>query len=320
LRITLVVPGLLSLPPDALAREATLSRIAAMSTVTEAADLDQALLADAAMQAAPAPLAALGAGIDVTGRWVTRADPVSIVVGREDARLHDVVDDLNDIERGTLVDLLNDHFSADGLSFASPRADAWFASMAAGQRVDFVPVRRAFDVPLRPLLPSGDDASRWRRWLTEAQMLLHEHPLGQRSRPVNAIWFHGAGRLPPSDRAPSLRGYAADGPAGDLVRGLVRLRDEQADRPTPIADIVASSGRDLAIVALSPVRNLEALAALAHDQLLPAIDAVDRSKVSSIKLIADGRDGAASWTVRRSSWFAQLRKRRTPFAVPSFIR
>ena len=320
LRITLVVPGLLSLPSDVLARDAALARLAAMSTVEEVADLEQAILADVSLQqAAPAPLAALGAGVDVADRWVARADPVSIVVGREDARLHDVVDDLSEAERATLVGLLDTHFSADGLAFASPRSDAWFASMRVPQHVDFVPVRRTFDVPLRPLLPSGDDAARWRRWLTEAQMLLHEHPLAERPRPVNAIWFSGAGTLPPLQRASKFRAYAADGAAGDLVRGLARLHDERADRPARIADIVASSDRELVIVASNAVRSEEALAAVVRDHLEDALDAVDRSNVSSVKLIADGGEGAASWTVQRASWFARLRKHRTPFVSPSFV-
>jgi hypothetical protein len=320
LRITLVVPGLLALAPDALARNATLSRIAALAMVTEETDLEHAILADASLQAAPAPLAALGAGVAVADRWVTRADPVSIVVGREDARLRDVVDDLSDAERATLLDLLGGHFSADGLAFAAPRADAWFASMRVEQQVDFVPVRRAFDVPLRTLLPSGSDAARWRRWLTEAQMLLHEHPLAQRARPVNAIWFSGGGTLPPLDRPASLHACASDGRAGDLVRGLASVHGARAEPLGPLTDSIASSGRERVLVATSPVRSEDALAALVRDHLVPALDAVDRSKLSSMKLIADGPAGAASWIVQRRSWLARLSRRRAAFAAPSFIR
>lgn len=318
MRITLVVPGLLSLPLDALAQQGPLSRIASLAMPALESDLDAALLADLSLDAAPAPLAALGAGIDVANRWAIRADPVAMVVGREDARLGGYVHDLDEAERTTLLALLNTHFAADGLTFAAPRADAWFATSAASHAVDTTSVELAAGRPLRSLLPAGRDAARWLRWLTEAQMLLHEHVLANRAgRPVNALWFSGGGVLPDRARVPSIHACAAPVRNGDLLRGIARRQGDDAAIAAKFDEAIDGANREAIVVALAPVNTPEALALAAHEFVGPALDAVERGKFSSVKLIADGERIAASWHARRSSWLARLTRRRASFVPPS---
>jgi hypothetical protein len=317
LRITLIVPELLALPAQALAHEAALSRIASLATSVAEFDLDAALLADVGLDAAPAPLAALGAGIDVANRWTIRADPVTMVVGRDDARLEGYVHDLDQAERTTLLTLLNTHFADDGLVFVAPRADAWFAMSAAAHAVDTTPVELATGQPLRNLLPSGRDAAHWRRWLTEAQMLVHEHALAARAgRPVNALWFFGGGVLPDVTRIPSVHASAAAGRSGDLLRGIARARGDDATVPAKLDEILHNASGEAIVVVLAPVTSVDALAGASHDFLSPALDALERGRVSSVKLIAGGERGAASWQARRSSWLARLTRRRTRFVAP----
>lgn len=317
MRFTLVVPGLLVLPSEALAHDASLSRIASLATPVPEPDLDSALLADLALDAAPAPLAALGAGIDLANRWAIRADPVTMVVGREDARLGGYVHDLSGDERATLLALLNAHFASDGLVFAAPRGDAWFAVSDRRHAVETTSVERAAGRPLRGLLPSGADAAPWRRWLTEAQMLLHEHPLGERAgRPVNGLWFFGGGVLPDVARTAQVGAFAAPGRNGDLLRGIARAQGGAAGSPATLGAALAGTKRDAIAVVLAPVDSPGALERASRDFLAPALDALARESISSVKLIAGGEQHAASWHARPSSWLARLTRRKARFAAP----
>ena len=317
MRITLVVPGLLLLPSDALAREASLSRIASLATPVPEPDLDSALLADLALDAAPAPLAAFGAGIELADRWAIRADPVTMVVGREDARLGGYVHDLSEDQRTTLLTLLNAHFASDGLSFAAPRADAWFAVSDRPHAVQTTSVERAAGRPLRGLLPAGVDAAPWRRWLTEAQMLLHEHPLAERAdRPVNGLWFSGGGVLPDVARTPQVGAVAAPGRNGDLLRGIARAQGGAAASPATLGEALAGPERDSIAIVLAPVDSPGALERTSRDFLAPALDALARASVSSLKLIASDGQRAASWHARPSSWLARLTQRKARFVAP----
>jgi hypothetical protein len=318
LRITLVVPGLLSLPAEALAHDAALSRIASLATPAPEPDLDAALLADLPLDAPPAPLAALGAGIDVAKHWVIRADPVTMVVGHDDARLQGFVDDLDAAERNVLLALVNTHFADDGLVFVAPRSDAWFAMSMAVHAVDTTSPTRAAGQALRNLLPSGPDAARWRRWLTEAQMLLHEHALGARAgRPVSALWFSGGGVLPDVDRIPAVHAHAAPGRSGDVLRGVARAHGDDASLPDKLHATLEDANREAIVVVLPPADSPAALARASGNFLAPALDALERGRVSTVKLIAGGERGAASWHARRPSWLARMARRRTRFVPPS---
>ena len=314
MRITLVVPGLLALPAETLAREPALSRIAALADPAPEADLDTALLDELSLDAAVAPLAACGAGLDVAQRWVIRADPVTMTVGREDARLAGHVHDLDDAERATLLALMNAHFAVDGLRFAAPRADAWFAISDAAHAVITHPAERAAGRPLRELLPSGPDAARWRRWLTEAQMLLHDHALATRPRPVNALWFSDGGMLPDAQRVPRVFAAAPVGRHADVLRGIARMRSCNVEHVATLDAVLANAKTDIAAIVLDPVAAGTALAPAARDFVEPALERLERGAVSSLRLIADGKQLAASWNVQRPSLLSRLRGRRARFA------
>lgn len=317
MRITLVVPGLLALPSEALARISALSRLAALATVESCPDLDTALLADLNSDLPPAPLAALGAGLDLGQAWVVRADPVALVVGRNDVRLAGFAFDLDEAERGGLIALFNAHFAEDGLAFAAPRADAWFASSATTHEIATTSVDAIGGKPLRDRLPTGRDAARWRRWLTEAQMLLHDHPLARREgTPVHGLWFSGGGAL--IERAPiaAFDARAAEGRYGDVLRGLAQVARRVAAPVAPLADVLAKRTTDSVVVALAPIESAGDLEPLACDFLEPALDALLRASASAVKLIASGDGNVASWSAARASWLARLFPQQRPFVTP----
>ena len=318
MRITLVVPGLLALPGDVLSRVPELRRLAALASVSAETDLDAALFCDLAIDAHPAPMAALGAGLDVGDAWVIRADPVTMVVGREDVRLAGYVHDLDDAERASLLALLSLHFAPDAVRFEAPRADAWFAMSRTAQSIATTPLEIAAGRTLRCLLPAGRDAARWRRWFTEIQMLLHEHGLGERTgAPVNAVWFAGGGQLPDAAGLPSIDAQAAPGRHGDLARGLARLSGSDATALAPLDHALGKRDCEVALVALAPIHSAGMLADAARDFIAPSLAALDRGAVSAFRLIADGRGCAASWRAERPSWWRRIAHRQAEFAFPA---
>lgn len=318
MRITLVVPRLLALAPEVLAQAAPLSRLAALTTPTAHSDLDAALLSELSIAAAPAPLAALGAGVDVGLAWVIRADPVTMSVGRDDVRMDGLVDDLDPDATRPLLALLSAHFADDALAFVAPRADAWFAVSATPHDVETTSPGAAIGRPLRALMPSGAEAARWRRWITETQMLLHEHPFaGRGAAPVNGVWFSGGGVLPDRSRVPSIRARAASGRHGDVVRGISRLLGRDAD---PAADFDETShdvgDADAVVLVYAPVESVESFEAAMRNVVAPALARLEHGGAAELTLLADGPRGAARWHTTRPTFLERIARRHATFAPP----
>ncbi|MDH4181504.1 MAG: hypothetical protein OEV46_05790 [Betaproteobacteria bacterium] len=309
--LVLFVPGLLDVDADALAACAPLSRVAARSRGERADDADAAMLQALGTEAAVAPLAALGAGLDAGGDWIARADPVTTLVTHEDVRIVARVDDLADDEVLALRALLDRHFAGDGLAFAAPRPDAWFVRSRVPHAVAFMPLAAAIGRALRERLPTGADAARWRRWWTEIQMLLHGQPVAARERaPVDALWFSGAGTLPRQRIAP-LDARATAARAGDVARGLALLAGTQA---APLREWCPGSAATQVVV-VDPV-DAGSLPSFAETMLAPALAALDRGAFDRLVLIAKGRDGAARWTIGRARLLDRVLRRSSPFTVP----
>jgi hypothetical protein len=213
-----------------------LARLARYARRDEHDDADAAI-AQALGIAHAAPFAALGAGVDPGDAYVLRADPVALVAGRDDVLLQGRVDDLCEADARTLVAMFDRHFALDGLRFHAPRPNAWFVTARAGLPVEAdVPHP---DMPLRAHFPRGPHAATWRRWLSEMQMLLHEHPVNAaRERdgraPVTGVWISGGGPLPARMPPPRDALFAAPSREGDIVRG-VALRSGTAPLPPPAA-------------------------------------------------------------------------------------
>jgi len=324
MELVLVVPGLLALAPEALARDATLSRIAAVAEPIVVDDLDQALLGALGMAAPAAPLAALGAGVDPTGRFVIRADPVTMRVTHDDVRIAARVDDLDAREVATLVAMLDAHFAAEGLSFLAPRGDAWFAACQAAQELAATPLDAAVGRTLRPCLHTGADAGRWRRWLTEAQMLLHEHALGARAHPVHGLWFSGGGVLkgpaanrgvPGGDGGPT-RVCAAPGRDGDVARGIARLAGSAVLPCTSVGAAMAAADDAPRLAFVLPRATGDSDSTVASATVAAALRELDRGRLEHLELVADGRGVAATWSMGRPSLWRRIVPRTARFVPP----
>jgi hypothetical protein len=323
MRLTLAVPHLLALDAAALAAAPSLARLAryAGPPDTRRGDLDTLLASasPASATAGSAPLAAVGAGLDAGTSYVLRADPVSLVAGRNDVALAARIDDLDGDEAAAMIGTLNAHFAGDGLTFRAPRADAWFVLQDAAPDLTTTPLA-AVRGAIYPWLPAGGDAARWRRWLSEMQMLLHAHPANAareaRGRvPVTGVWISEGGRGADLPRGDPTAIFVPPGAPGDVARGLARLRGmATAEPPKRFADLPLQ--RD-AIVVLAHGDAADAPQLLA-DWLGPAVAALERGTLASLSLLADGDGIAAAWHAVRPTWRARAlaRMAATPFAPP----
>jgi hypothetical protein len=285
MRLTLAVPDLLALDRGAFAFAPALATLAhyANKPDTRCGTLDAFLLARApeAEPIGAAPFAALGAGLDPGESYALRADPVSLVAGRNDVALATRIDDLSADEAGSLITTLNAHFGRDGLSFHAPRPDAWFILTDATPDVTTTPLAVVRGAIYR-WLPVGADAARWRRWLSEMQMLLHEHAANAareaRGRvPVTGIWISDGGRL---GRTP---------PGSD---------SEMFATPESFS---ALPPRTSAVVVVERV-NSARVAQLQLNWIGPAVAALARGDLESLSLLADGNGIAVAWHASRPGW------------------
>jgi len=319
MHLTLAIPGLLALDPAVLAAAPSLGRLAhyADKPVARGGSLDAFVTGASAGTAA---LAALGAGLDPGQAYVLRADPVSLVAGRNDVALAARIDDLDVDEAGAMLATLNAHFADDGLTFRAPRPDAWFILQDVAPDLTTTPLA-AVHGAIYPWLPAGGDAPRWRRWLSEMQMLLHAHPANAareaRGRvAVTGVWISDGGRIAEIPQGSATAVFAPAGNDGDLARGLARLRATAAALPP--GSFAALPAQDTATVVLERATPPSAPRLLA-DWLDPAVAALERGALASLSLFADGDGHAAAWHAARPAWRLRALARMTgsSFAPPA---
>ena len=208
------------------------------------------------------PVAALTRRIDAAdpgdgtaGTWL-RADPAHVAPDINGARLLGWGETLgvDEEDARALLPALRPLFGDAGFLLDAPHPARWYLRLPEGTGLPPLPgPDEALGEDLFASLPQGDDAAarRWRTLITEAQVLLHQHPrnrerAAQGKAAINALWFWGAGRLPDAVQSrylhmrspdPLLQGLARsagaavssaqvhdDGPSGDSLVDMRRLR------------------------------------------------------------------------------------------------
>lgn len=201
-RLHLIVAGLNETRKDWTRQAPALAALLARGRQpTAVASLTQLVAQAFGLDSGIAAHALAGEGLDPgTDVWL-RADPMSLRFHQDrliplDPRLLTI----QHAEAEALVEALNRHFAADGLAFQAPRPERWYLRLPAGLTPpEAEPPDALIGRPLDRHLPGGAAGAYWRGRLTEAQMLLHEHPVNQTRElrglpPINSVWFWGAGR------------------------------------------------------------------------------------------------------------------------------
>lgn len=178
-----------------------------------------------------------------TGAWLC-ADPAWVRSEATGARLMAwPLGDVSTAEAEALAATLRPLFGDAGAPLSIDTPAAWCLHLLHGApRAEFRAPAGALGVDLVECLPEGNDGRAWRRLFNEAQVLLHAHSVNATrvaagKRPINALWFWGAGALPPSVET----GLQIVASVDDAVRGLARMGG--AVRVEPLPDALETAQR-----------------------------------------------------------------------------
>lgn len=217
-QLQLLIPDLF--PPQDIAADVcsgphlpALEKLLARGKVaTSPADTLEARLCAAFGVQAAAPVRAAADSLEVGAAYWLCADPVSLrLTTAQVLLLPDVLPSLD--EAAALCASLNEHFTRSGLHFFAPHPRHWYVQVDAAPQMTTTPLRQVAWGDAKLHTPQGEDALRWQRIATEAQMLLYAHPLNQARAergelPINSLWFWGGGRAAPL--APAIDAVGGD--------------------------------------------------------------------------------------------------------------
>jgi len=222
---------------------------------------------------------------DAAGAAWLRADPAWIRPDINGARLFAWGDalQLDADEAAELLRPLKPLFGDAGLPIDAPTPGRWYLRLPPGTPLPvFVAPDEALGADLFDHLAEGPDARRWRTLLSEAQIVLHNHPrngdrVARGLPPVNSLWFWGAGVLPDQVRA----GVAEVQTQDDAVAAMAAAGGARVATPR----VFAVPDADL-LVDLRAARDLRQLA---DDWFAPAVAALQAGMLSAVTLdLADG--------------------------------
>lgn len=243
------------------------------------------------------PIAALTRAFDsedVAGATWLRADPAYVRPDINGARLIASGDalQLDAREAEAFVAALRPTFGDAGMPIDAPRPARWYLRLPREAKV--APMASPADALGEDLfehLPEGPEGRRWRALLSEAQVLLHQHPLNAQriaagKPPVNSVWFWGGGVPPDHVATPHVVVHSDE----ITVRALAKAAGtREEDLPTRFG----GSG----LFDLRAMRDLRQLCDLWLD---PAFDAVRDGLLASVRV--DCEDGACWTLVRGQRW------------------
>jgi len=216
-RCTLVLPGLLDLPPAG--RESVFAQAGRLPELEcffsraqkqrfSGAGFEAVLFAlfDVATPAdVDLPVAAIGYVGD-TGRsaagWCLRADPVQLIPDRDQLVLVGPESlSLSQAEADLLVAELNTQFTQDGWHIEAATPTRWYLHQSDAPRLRTYDLAQVRGRAIGEYLPGGVDGKQWHRLMNEVQMVLHVSAVNQGRQtagqpPVSSLWFWGGGETP----------------------------------------------------------------------------------------------------------------------------
>jgi len=163
--------------------------------------------------------------------YTMHADPVHLQADMDHAILTSAEDlDISNNESKRLCETLNQHFNQDGLRFIalqdSVRQDKqWFVLAENKIKINTTPLAQAVGRNITISLPQGEQATRWKQLLTEAQMLMFAHEVNatrenNAQMSINSLWFHGSGELPTIMGENHISNVCSN---HDVLKGLAKL-------------------------------------------------------------------------------------------------
>ena len=252
---------------------------------------------------------------------VVCADPIHFKADRDTASL--VPGSALSIELGdaaALITSLNEFVREDGLEFECHHASRWILKGVAADDLATFPPHYLAERSISPFLNESAGDFRWRRWQTEWQMLLHNHPVNQSRMaagklPINSLWIWGGHELPDVSPTSALV-YATDADAVALCRGfgvpsrpLAELKQpwSATDEDQSLERLVILDTRLLdAWMARDADRLATASTAINNDLMPTLVDAFDRRQLSRLTIVTE--DGHRATLKAQGGWLSRLRK------------
>jgi hypothetical protein len=249
------------------------------------------------------PVAALTRAFDANdsmqGAWL-RADPAYVQPDLSGARLLACGDalQLEAAEAEALLQPLRPLFGDSGFPIDAPRPARWYLRLPREAKLpSMASPDEALGADLFDHMPEGPEGRRWRALLSEAQVVLHQHPVNAQriargKPPVNSLWFWGGGVLP--DHVTTSH--------ASIASDEVTLRALAKSSNVAATDLPSHFETRAALFDLRPQRDLHAIA---EAWLSPALDALRAGTLAQLDL--DCEDGTR-WTLRRSQRWRFWRK------------
>lgn len=249
---------------------------------------------------------ALDAPGDAEGFWL-RADPAQVRADMATGRLLAWSElSLTLDEAQALIAPLRPLFGDEGLLLDAPNPARWYLRLPqCAELPEFPDPQDALGDDLREHLPQGGTARRWTRLLSEAQILLHNHPFNierqRRGLPaVNSLWFWGAGARPDHVSGSFAQVETQDA----LLRALAQAAGAALPAPGSRWATGAEAGERL--IDLRELREAESLHA---HWLLPALSELRRGALACIELDFPDTGGlrllrGQRWRLWRRAWSA----------------
>jgi hypothetical protein len=245
------------------------------------------------------PLAALTRRVDAQdapGACWLRADPAHLRAGINGATLLAVGDMLrvSAEESDALLRPLRPLFGDAGFPIDAPVPAHWYLRLPVEARPPvFSEPADALGADVFEHLPDGEAGRRWRSLLSEAEVVLHHHPVNaqrvaQGLLPVNSLWFWGGGVLPDHVSTAHARVHSED----EVVRAMAGA----SATAQALAPSYATPDGD----ALFDLRHARDLRALQTEWLQPALLDLQCARLESLRL--DFEDGHAIALARPQRW------------------
>jgi hypothetical protein len=244
------------------------------------------------------PVAALTRRLDAKdadlGAWL-RADPAYVRPDINGARLLAIGEGmaLSAADTEALLPALRPLFGDTGFPIDAPVPTRWYLRLPLESKPPgFTDPGDALGADLFEHLPEGPEGRRWRALLSEAQVVLHNHPrnaerIAAGLPPVNSLWFWGGGRAPDHVTTPHAAVFGVE----PLLQALAHAAGVAAT-PLP-ASFAGAEG-------LYDLRDRRDAADLARDWLVPATEAARRGDLPALQL--DFEDGHGLAIERRQRW------------------
>lgn len=225
---------------------------------------------------------------DATGAAWLRADPAHVRPDLNGARLLAIGEGLRmtQADVDAFLPALRPLFGDAGFPLDAPTPTRWYLRLPREAKLpSFAGPDETLGADLFDHLPEGGEGRRWRALLSEAGVVLHNHPrnaerAAQGLPPVNALWFWGGGVLPDHVRSAHAQTRSND----VLLQALAKA---------------AREGNHANAAEGSVLVDYRALATF-DDAFLGWLDAAARGDIA--RLVLDFADGARYGVEARQRW------------------